>query len=63
MKTLAELLNNNPDNPIAHEMLDKNNTCVIFPGYTQDTAREIFNLSDYYVDSCQGGCYWLYRRE
>lgn len=63
MKTLAELLNSNPDKPIAHDMLPNKNLCIILPGYTQDTARDIFELSDYYVHSFSGGCYYLVQRE
>lgn len=62
MKTLLELLDN-PSEPIAHEMSFDEKSCIIFPGYGQETAREIFNLSDYYVSSSSGGCYSLMKRD
>lgn len=55
MKTLAQLLIDNPG--LAHT--SNGPYFVILPGYSAEQARDIFALSDFKVESCEGGCYWL----
>lgn len=54
MKTLRHLL---LSANVAHQW--HGDHCVILPGYTPETHRAIFALSDYKVESCEGGCFWL----